>query len=143
MAYNIAKCRYEKTFEDGKHKIVTEQYLIDGLSVTECESRAVEELTPLYPDIEVKDVVSTKISEVMGDKECGRFWLVKVAFITIDEKTAAGKRTVSQILVGAMDFDSAVESFKGGMKNTMSNWEIISVAETPYMGVYPANLGGA
>lgn len=137
MSYNIAKCRYEKTFEDGKQKIVTEQYLIDGLSVTECESRAVEELTALYPDIEVKDVVSTKISEVMGDKECGRFWLVKVAFITIDEKTAAEKKTVSQVLVGAMDFANAIEEFKEEMKNTLADFEVVSVAETPIKDYFP------
>lgn len=137
MSYNIAKCRYEKTFEDGKQKIVTEQYLIDSLSVTEAESRAVKELTPLYPDIEVKDVVSTKISEVMGDKECGRFWLVKVAFITIDEKTAAEKKTVSQVLVGAMDFANAIEEFKEEMKNTLADFEVVSVSETPIKDYFP------
>ncbi len=136
MSYNIAKCRYEKTFEDGKQKIVTEQYLIDGLSVTECESRAVEELTALYPDIEVKDVVSTKISEVIGNKECGRFWLVKVAFITIDEKTGAEKKNVSQWLIGGTDFNDAYEVVLREINKCMADIEIQSLAETKIIDFY-------
>lgn len=136
MSYNIAKCRYEKTFEDGKHKIVTEQYLIDSLSVTECESRAVEELTPLYPDIEVKDVVSTKIAEVMGDKEADKFYLAKVAFITIDEKTAKEKRTVSQWLIGGTDFNDAYEMVLREIVQCTADAEIVSLAETPIKEFY-------
>lgn len=76
----------------------------------------------------------------MGDKECGRFWLCKVAFITLDEKTAAEKRTISQILVGAPDFTKALEHFNDGMKGTMADFEIVSLAETPIKEFYPAKL---
>lgn len=140
MSYNIAKCRYQKTLENGKTKNVTEQYLFDSLSVTETEARAMDEIGVLYSDMEVKDVISTKIAEVMGDKTCGRFWLCKVAFITLDEKTAAEKRTISQILVGAPDFTNAVEEFNEGMKGTMADFEIVSLAETPIVDYFPAKL---
>lgn len=141
MSYNIAKCRYEKTFESGKTKFVTEQYLFDSLSVTETEVRSKEEIGALYSDIEVKDVISTKIAEVMGDTTCGRFWLCKVAFITIDERSGVEKRTISQVLVGAPDFANAVEEFNEGMKSTMADFEVVSLAETPIKEYYPAKLG--
>lgn len=140
MSYNIAKCRYQKTLENGKTKVLTEQYLFDSLSVTETEARAKEEIGALYSDVEVKDVISTNISEAMGDKECGRFWLVKVAFVTIDEKTAKEKRTISQILVGATDFTNAVENVNEGMKGTMADFEIVSLAETSIKEFYSAKL---
>lgn len=136
MNYNIAKCRYEKTFDDGKHKLVTEQYLVDSLSVTECETRAVERLSALYPDIEVRDVVSTKIAEIMGDKECGHFWLAKVAYIVIDEKTAKEKRTIVQWLIGAETFPEAyyiaIEEIKKGIEDAI----ITSISESPVIDTF-------
>ena len=66
---------------------------------------------------------------------------MKVNFITLDEKTGVEKKTTSQILVQASDFDNAVSNFKEGMQGTMADYEIGSVAETLIMDVYPANLG--
>lgn len=141
MSYIETAARYEKTLEDGKVKKVTERFLVDALSCTEAESRTIEELTPYVSgDLEVTANKKVNIAEVMGDKECGRFWLCKVAFITIDEKTAAEKRTISQILVGAPDFTNAVENFNEGMKGTMADFEVVSVAETPIKEFYPAKL---
>lgn len=134
---------YDKTMENGTVKKVTEKNLFDALSFTEAETRTIEELTPyISGEFTVKAVKKTKISEVFWNKDADRFYLVNVAFITIDENTGAEKQTVTQMLVQANDFDGAVSAFKDGMKQTMADWKIISVAETPYMDVYPANLGG-
>lgn len=140
MSYNLVKARFTKTDDDGKTKAVTEQYLVDCLSKTEGEARIIGELSPLYSDLQVKSIGDTRISEIFGDKECGRFWLAKVAFITIDERTANEKRTVSQMLVGAPDFTNAIENFNDGMRNTMADFEIVSLAETPIKEFYPAKL---
>lgn len=132
---------FDKMMENGAVKKGTEKNLFDALSFTEAEERTIEELTPyISGEFNVKAVKKTKISEIFINENADRFYLVNVAFITIDEKTAVEKRSITQILVQANDFDSAVESFKGGMKSTMADFEIISVAETPYMGVYPAKL---
>jgi len=50
------------------------------------------------------------------------------------------KKTVSQILVQASDFEDAVEKFKEGMKGTMADYEIGSISETMIMDVFGANL---
>ena len=132
---------FDKMMENGAVKKVTEKNLFDALSFTEAEERTIEELTQyISGEFTVKAVKKTKISEIFINENADRYYLVNVAFITIDEKTAVEKRSITQILVQANDFDSAVESFKGGMKGTMADFEIISVAETPYMGVYPAKL---
>ena len=80
-------------------------------------------------------------SEVFFKEGGDRWYLVKVNFITLDEKTGVEKKTTSQILVQASDFDNAVSNFKEGMQGTMADYEIGSVAETLIMDVYPANLG--
>lgn len=132
---------YDKIQENGTVKKVTEKNLFDALSFTEAESRTIEELTPyISGEFTVKVCKRTKIAEVFFNENADRFYLVNVAFVNYDEKTGVEKRTVTQILVQANDFDSAVAAFKDGMKQTMADWEILSVAETPYMGVYPVKL---
>ena len=136
------KVRYDKVQDNGSVKKVNEPYLVDALSFTEAEARIIEEQTPFISgDFDVRAAKRTKTAEIFGDNEAERFYLAKVAFITIDEKTAAEKRAVSQILVGAKDFDEALQIFKDGMKDTMADWELVSLAETQIMQVYPAKLG--
>ena len=132
---------FDKIQENGAVKKVTEKNLFDALSFTEAEARTIEEITPyISGDFSVKAVKKTKISEIFFDDTADKFYLVNVAFITIDEKSGVEKETISQILVQANDFDGAVAAFKDGMKGTMADWVIKSVTETPYMGVYPAKL---
>ena len=50
------------------------------------------------------------------------------------------KKTVTQILVRASDFDSALANFKKGMEGTMADYEIASIAETLLMDVFGADL---
>lgn len=143
MSYIETAARYEKMQENGRVKKVTERFIVDALTCTEAEARTVEELQQCVSgELDVTSNKKVNIAEVMGDKECGRFWLAKVSFITIDEKTAAGKRTVSQILVGAPDFTNAVEEFNEGMKGTMADFELIGLTETPIVDYFPAKLSG-
>ncbi len=118
---------FDKIQGNGAVKKVTEKNLFDALSFTEAEARTIEELTPyISGDFSVKAVKKTKISEIFFDDTADKFYLVNVAFITIDEKSGVEKETISQILVQANDFDSAVAAFKDGMKGTMADWIIKS-----------------
>ncbi len=47
---------------------------------------------------------------------------------------------MTQILVQASDFDSALANFKKGMEGTMADYEIASIAETLLMDVFGADL---
>ena len=131
------KVRYDKTMENGAIKKVNEPYLLDALSFTEAEARMIEEITPFISgDFSISAVKRTKIAEIFWDDSADKWYLVKVAFITIDEKTAAEKKSTSMILVAANDFQGAVDAFVEGMKETMADYEIVSIAETPIMDVY-------
>ncbi|MCH5346002.1 MAG: DUF4494 domain-containing protein [Muribaculaceae bacterium] len=133
------KVKYDKMQENGSVKKVNEPYLVDALSFTEAEARIIEEQTPyISGDFSVSAVKRTKITEIFKDDKGDRFYLVKVAFITIDEKTAVEKRSISQILVQAGDFKSAFENFLEGMKGSMADYEIVSISETQILDVYYA-----
>ena len=130
------KVRQEKMTETGKTVKVTEPYLVDALSCTEAEARVVEEIAPYTSEFNVLNVSKTKISEIFWNESGDRFYRVKVNFITLDEKTAAEKRTASYILVQASTFDEALKNFHEGMKGTMAYYEIETISETKIVEVY-------
>lgn len=133
------KIRYEKTLENGMNKKVTEAYLTDALSYTEAEARIIEEITPLISgEFTVSDITRANYSELFAsDEEAAYRWFkCKLLFITLNEKSGAEKKTSTQILVQAADLRDAVKKLDEGMKDTMADYQIAFVAETPIMDVY-------
>ncbi|MCH5225894.1 MAG: DUF4494 domain-containing protein [Muribaculaceae bacterium] len=138
------KVRYERMTENGTVKKVNEPYLVDALSFTEAESRIIEKITPFISgDYSVSAVKKTKISEIFFDDRGDRFYMVKVNFITLDEKSGIEKRAASFILVQASDFAGALKKFEEGMKGSLADYEIASITETPLMDVFPFQVGVA
>lgn len=131
------KVTYDKIQENGAAKNVTEPYLVDALSFTEAEARITEEQRPFISgSFTVAAVKRSQIGEIGFYDGYDRWYLVKVGFITIDEKTGADKRSVSQILIQASDFKSAYDNFLDYMKGTASDYDIVSISETKLMDVY-------
>ena len=131
------KVKYDKLQENGAAKKVSEPYLVDALSFTEAEARITEEQRPFISgEFTVDAVKRTRISEIFFNEGADRWYMVKVAFITIDEKSATEKRSVSQILVQASNFREALDNFIKGMAGTMADYEIVQISETPLMDVY-------
>lgn len=123
--------KFDKMSENGMIKKVTEKYLVDALSFGEAENRTFDRLKDYTSgELEVSATKKTRITEFMGDKESDRFYLAKVAFVTIDEKTAAEKRTVSQWLIGASDFAEAYKILKEEIGKSMADIEVQSLGET-------------
>lgn len=132
------KIRYEKVMENGMNKKVTEPYLVDALSFTEAEARIIEEITPFISGaFEVVGVRKANLSEIFEDETGDRWYKCKLAFITLDEKTGFEKRTTTNVLVQAGDLREAVTNLDEGMKGTMADYVILSVAETAIMDLYP------
>lgn len=135
------KVRYDKMMENGVQKKVNEPYLVDALSFTEAEARIIEELTPFISgEFTVSAVKRTRISEIFWDDSADKWYMVKVAFITIDEKSAVEKKSNSFILVAAKSFKEALDNFMENMKTTLADFDIVSITETPIMDVYKVNL---
>ena len=138
------KVSYHKMVENGMQKKVTDTFMVDALSFTEAEARVIEEVTPFVSgEMDVASVKKTKISEIFRDDTSDKWYLVKVAFITIDEKTAQEKRAISQILVAGSNFKGAYDNFMEGMKGTMADFDIVTLQETNILDVYAAKLDGS
>ena len=136
------KVRYERMTENGTVKKVNEPYLVDALSFTEAESRIIEKITPyISGDFSISAVKKTKISEIFFDDSGDRYYLVKVNFITLDEKSGVEKKSSNFMLVQASDFSGALKKFEEGMKGTLADYEIASITETSLMDIFPFQLG--
>ena len=135
------KVRYDKMQENGTVKKVNEPYLVDALTFTEAEARIIDEMKPFISgEYSISSEKKTKISEIFFNEGGDRYYLVKVNFITLDETSGVEKKSTTQILVQASDFESAVANFNEGMKGTMAVFGIASVSETMIMDVFGANL---
>ena len=136
------KVRYERMAENGTVKKVNEPYLVDALTFTEAEARIIEKITPyISGDFSISAVKKTKVSEIFFDDSGDHYYMVKVNFVTIDEKSGAEKKSANFILVQASDFANALKKFEEGMKGTLADYEIASITETPLMDVFPFQLG--
>jgi hypothetical protein len=132
------KIRYEKVMENGMNKKVTEPYLVDALSFTEAEARIIEEISPFISgEFTVADIKRANYSELFNDETGDRWFRCKLQFVTLDEKSGAEKKTSTNVLVQAGDLREAVKNLDEGMKGTMADYVIASVAETAIMDVYP------
>ena len=133
------KIQYQKMQEDGKEKKVTEQYVVEAMSFTEAESRIAEEMLP-YTDGDL-DVVSEKIAPFneifISDNSTDDKWFVsKVGFITLDEKTAKEKKQTFRYLVQAETSEIALDYTKTMLNQCLSDYSIDSVQDTPTINVF-------
>ena len=133
------KVQYQKMQEDGKEKKVTEQYVVEAMSFTEAESRITEEMTP-YIDGDF-GVVSEKIAPYneifLSDKSDDDKWFIsKVGFITLDEKTAKEKKQTFRYLVQAATSELAMDYTKEMFSHGMSDYSIDAVKDTPTLDVF-------
>ena len=137
--YYEVKIQYQEMQEDGKEKKVTEQYVVEALTFTEAESRIIEEMTP-FIDGDF-DVVSEKIAPyneiLLSDSYSDDKWFVsKVAFITIDEKTEKEKKQTFRYLVQAATSELALDYTKEMFSHGMSDYRIEAVQDTPTLDVF-------
>jgi len=132
------KIKYEKVIEEGKTITVNETYLIDALSFTEAEKRIIQQMEPyISGEFLVANIRRARISELFPHEGGDKWYRCKVFFIALDEEKGVEKRTAATMLVQATSVKEAVEVLTSEMKNSLADYELVSVSETPIMEVYP------
>ena len=131
---------YDKLHENGMQKKVKELFLIDALSFTEAEARAIGEMTPYTEgELRVTAMKIEDISEIFNQEEnekADKWYRVKVAFVSVDQKTGKEKKVHKSVLVKGASTEDATTVFHNGTKGTMADYEIHTVSETQYMDVF-------
>lgn len=137
--YFECKIRYEKVMENGMTKKVTEPYIVDALSFTEAESKIIKEIAPyISGGFEVSDIKRANYAEIFFSEEveADKYFACKLEFITLDEKNGKEKKTKQNVLVQASDLRDAMAKLTEGMKNTMADYNAVSIKETAIMDVF-------
>ena len=128
---------YEKTGFEGRIVKSTEHYLVDALTHAEAENKIIEEMKPFISgEFQVAKVARKKITEIFYNENGDKWYRSKVNFITLDEEKGVEKRTGVTMMVQASDMKGALEGIIEGMKGTMADYEIATLAETLIMDVF-------
>ncbi len=131
------KVKYVKIGADGKEKMVTENYLIDAVSFTEAESRIHKELEPyINGEFTVTNIKMANFSELVPNENGDRWFKCKVSFISLDEEKGIEKRSNTYMLVQANNVKEAYDALQKALSDTMSDYEIPVIQESPLMDVF-------
>lgn len=133
------KVKMDVMQNDGMTKSETFVYLVDALTFKEAEDRIIEECKPFTSgNLEVAAVKKVRINDMyLSDEDTAdRFYRVKLAIVTIDEKTQTEKETPIVLMVQASDFEDAVNRLKKEMSGFLMDWRIVNFTETKIEDVY-------
>ncbi|MDN6280426.1 MAG: DUF4494 domain-containing protein [Psychroflexus sp.] len=136
------KVKYRKTHETGEQKLSTDTYLLDAVSFTEAEARISEEMKTLTSEeFRIMNIKVANFSEVHPFENSDRWFKVKVALLIIDERSGKEKKSNTYFLVQANDVKEAYENTTKSMEDTMGDYTIPAINESPILDVFPYFTG--
>ena len=135
------KIKYRKFDEaSGKQKVKTEPFLVDAVSYTEAESRITQEMAAYLmegEEIKITNIKVANYAEIHPFENCDRWFKSKISLIAFDEESGKERKTNLYLLVQANDVKEAFEHTISTMKDTMGEYSIPAVSESPIMDVFP------
>jgi hypothetical protein len=133
------KVKYRKIDEStGIQKVTTEPYLVDALSYTEAEKRITEEMTAyIGEEFKITGIRYGNYAEIHPFEKADRWFKSRVSLIAYDEESGKERKTGMNILIQANDVREAFDNTVTVMKNTMGDYTITAISESPIMDVFP------
>ena len=131
--------KYDKTGDDGIIKTVIEKYLLDAMSFTEAEAKAIEKVTPyIRGEFTITAIKRTKIAELFDceDLEADRWYSCKVNFIALDEEKGTEKKTAHTMYIRASSTQTADERLRTELRISLADYEIENIKETKILEVW-------
>ena len=131
--------RYRKVMEDGMEKPVTEKYVVDALSFSEGETKAIAEMSAyVNGECDVKAIKTANYGEILfsDDSVDDVWWKVKLNIFTINEKTGKEVKSPALYLVQAATLQRAVNNVMSAFGNMMVDYTFESVTATNVVDVF-------
>lgn len=136
------KVKYKKTHDTGEQKITTDTYLLDAVSYTEAEVRITEEMQAYTnEDIKITNLKVANYSEVHPFENSDRWFKCKISLIAFDEESGKERKSNIYLLVQANDIKEAFDNSNIVMAQTMGDYTIPSIIESPILDVFPYFTG--
>jgi len=127
------RIKYAQQLDSGKKKKASEEYLVDAMSFTETEARAIETANETIATREYDIVAISReaVTEIIrSEKEDGNWFKATVVIITLDETTGEPKESPQTIYVQAANTTEADKTLRAHMKDSMLEWEIKAITKT-------------
>ncbi len=132
------KVKYRKTDDTGAQRMATEPYLVDAISYTEAEARINEEMSAYISDeFKITNIKVANYAEIHPFENSDRWFKSKVSLIAYDEESGKERKSNMYLLIQANDVREAFDNTNEAMKNTMGDYTIPAIAESPIMDVFP------
>ncbi|MCH2195649.1 DUF4494 domain-containing protein [Kordia sp.] len=135
------KIKYRKLEEEtGEYKLKTEPFLVDAISYTEAESRITQEMAAYLregEEIKITNIKVANYAEIHPFENSDRWFKCKVSLIAFDEESGKERKTNQYLLIQGNDVKEAYENTMTAMKDTMAEFTIPAIAESPIMDVFP------
>ncbi len=133
------KVKYDRMMDNGGLKTASEQYVVDAVSFTEAETQILKEMkTYVSGEFKITNIVESSYKEIFfSDKGSDDKWYkVKLQFLTIDENSEKERRQTIYYLIQAATLPLAVKYLEAEMAETVTDYTIMSIAETAIMDVF-------
>lgn len=130
------KVKFLKETSEGLFKSVTEQYLVDALSFTEAEGRALQDMPSGRGEITMMSIQKSNIREVAFYGDTDMWFKAKVSYVVVEEETEKEKRITTYILVNASDLREAYDRVQEHLKEMLVPFLISKIEESPIIDVF-------
>lgn len=131
---------YDRQNANGEWTKAKEVYLIDALSFTEAEARAIGEVSPYVGKGGSLKVTAMKMEDVaevynIDDEAADKWYRVKLMYETITDSGKV-KKTPRIVLVKGYGTEDATKRLHEGMKGSLADYKIHTVSETSFVDVF-------
>lgn len=132
------KTKFIKIDDDGRERKASETYLVDAVTCTEAEARAIKELTQyIRGDINIGKVVTSNIVEIFPHED-GEWWFkAKISIVTIDETAGKERKVNNYFLVAADNIKQAIQRLEEGLAYVLVPYQITSIVLSSIVDVFP------
>lgn len=131
MSKFIAKVRYTKQDERGNFKRVTEPYLVDALTFTDCEARIYEDLaSSIRGEFSVEAIAKEVIEEIILNENSDVFYKAQVEMLISNEDSPKPKLDVKNFYLTADSVKDATDKMLVVLESFIVDCTLKSVKET-------------
>lgn len=132
------KIKYQKMDNDGRERVVSENFLLDAVSFTDAEARITAAMqTIVRGEFTVADIKKSKIAEVFP-YETGEWWYrTTINLTTIDEEAGKEKKLRTFYLVQADDIQDALTRLEESLSFLIVPYVVSAIAVSTIADVFP------
>ena len=122
--------RHEQTLEDGKTKMVNENYMTRADNFTMAEACATTFAMSYWSEFDIIAIKRTKIEDYKTSSlDDAKPYLLTIGSVGYDENDKA-KMTKYQYIVCAVDIDTAKQQYENKLKSDIADEVLLGIKET-------------